>query len=873
MPTYAAMSRGCAFAIVILCLLDASSHAQDKRSQSRLSPSVLPDPSGVAPFLDNRVHRVGNLHLSITNWGFFGSGFRDLLDPCTGRPAPSLEFPAGSSVEYLFAGALWVGGVRNGDTLVSVGRIGDASASEMFPERYPDGAIVELTNRPVLKSQPGSECPDVTFSSEAISEQDLIAVYCDTLTDPRFVITDEFDGRKHTPLGVRVTQRSHAWSFSAAQGFIIVDFDISNIGVDPVEDVYIGLHMDQDVLHLSEGFNQQLGWMDDVTGALRWVPSRSGVRFPTSYTVAWIADNDGDPSGGVYVPESPTGVVGVRILRPPDPTSPLGYNWWVTDEPSRDWGPNLQTSRVDYILGNLGTPYGDKAKYQIMSNGEFDYDQVESALNHEVDGWRPPVRDPLLAQDLADGADARYLLSYGPYDLLPDSSLLLSISVLAAQGFHTDPTNFRSRFDPFAPQAFLEHLNYENLGTLAQWAEWVYDAPGIDTDDDGYRGEFLVINRDTIYYAADGAPDYLLPPPPPFPRLAYSTSRNRVVLRWNGRESETTIDPFSLKPDFEGYRVYMSRTGHAEDYALLTQRDNINYARRRWHAAPERWMIEDDPFTLDSLKALYDMLTDSLFGYAFHPDSFSVPTLDKALLHIILDDRDPSRLDSNYYCFQPFNANAAADDLALANAAAHGLVVDGVIRKLYPTTSPEETHYRDDGTSYAPYYEYEYAIDGLQVAEPVYLTVTAFDFGNAAVGLAPNESSPAGNSEEIWPIESVVHVKEQHLRPGVYPNPYRAAEMYYDQGWENRRGLEPDRERARQVTFYNVPDTCVVSVWTLDGDLVRSLEHRADPASSEASVVVWNLITRNTQAVKTGIYIWSVESRFGTDVGKLVIIK
>ncbi len=37
--------------------------------------------------------------------------------------------------------------------------------------------------------------------------------------------------------------------------------------------------------------------------------------------------------------------------------------------------------------------------------------------------------------------------------------------------------------------------------------------------------------------------------------------------------------------------------------------------------------------------------------------------------------------------------------------------------------------------------------------------------------------------------------------------------------------------------------------------------------------VVWNLITRNTQAVKTGIYIWTVESRFGTDVGKLVIIK
>jgi hypothetical protein len=70
-----------------------------------------------------------------------------------------------------------------------------------------------------------------------------------------------------------------------------------------------------------------------------------------------------------------------------------------------------------------------------------------------------------------------------------------------------------------------------------------------------------------------------------------------------------------------------------------------------------------------------------------------------------------------------------------------------------------------------------------------------------------------------------------------------------------------------------VPDTCVISVWTLDGDLVRSLDHAESPLSSQATVVVWDMITRNTQAVKTGLYIYTVESRFGTDIGKLVIIK
>ena len=65
----------------------------------------------------------------------------------------------------------------------------------------------------------------------------------------------------------------------------------------------------------------------------------------------------------------------------------------------------------------------------------------------------------------------------------------------------------------------------------------------------------------------------------------------------------------------------------------------------------------------------------------------------------------------------------------------------------------------------------------------------------------------------------------------------------------------------------------MLSIWTLDGDLVRKLHHASDPSSSEATVVRWDLITRNTQAVKTGIYIYSIESRFGTDVGKLVIVK
>jgi hypothetical protein len=261
-------------------------------------------------------------------------------------------------------------------------------------------------------------------------------------------------------------------------------------------------------------------------------------------------------------------------------------------------------------------------------------------------------------------------------------------------------------------------------------------------------------------------------------------------------------------------------------------------------------------------------------GYPFHPDSFKVCQVDRALREIVLHEDDPSRLDTNYYCFERYDANDKVDD-TLASYLVDSLKkqMPGVIRRVNPFASPADTLMREDGTLYAPYYEYEFVIDGLQLAEPVYLAVTTFDFGNPEAGLSSLESSPLANAIEIWPINSADVVKNERPKPGVYPNPYRLSDDYNTAGWENPRGLEPDAERARKVTFTNIPDTCTISIWSLDGDLVRTIEHAKDPGLSDATVEVWNMITRNTQAVKTGLYIYSIESRFGTDIGKLVVIK
>jgi hypothetical protein len=112
------------------------------------------------------------------------------------------------------------------------------------------------------------------------------------------------------------------------------------------------------------------------------------------------------------------------------------------------------------------------------------------------------------------------------------------------------------------------------------------------------------------------------------------------------------------------------------------------------------------------------------------------------------------------------------------------------------------------------------------------------------------------------------------LKVFVYPNPYRIDAGYLALGFEGRNlemTLPPDKMRL--IHFANLPDTCTIRIHTLDGDLVREIVHKMDPSDPNASHETWDLITRNTQLVVSGLYYWTVEAADGeTQIGKLVII-
>jgi len=845
--------------------------------------------SSNAPYVTIGCHKIGLIGLSISNQGHFGKGFiPGGQDPFGGGVAPSCIYPYPSSQNYLFAGSFWIGAIVGRDTLVSVGADGWHGTKELWPDAEPRGRII-------MRSLSNPEDED------AISEQDFIAIYTDTLTNPIYVSDGPLDNRPHMPLGIEVTQKSYAWSYSYADDFVLFDYEIKNIGHKDLKQVYMGIYVDGDVGLEGSWDDAQ----DDICGFLREIPSPQGCGFIDTVNIAWIADNNGkyaeEPCP--YTNTSITSVTGTRVVRTPSDSLKYSFNWWVSHGSiNLDFGPRMRGTPDDPFRdfgGFLGTPEGDRNKYYIMKHEEFDYDQLFSAVNHTESGWLPPKP---LGDDIANGYDTRYLLSFGPFDISPGEVLPLTFAYVGGENFHTDCDAFLNIFDPADPMPYYETFNFEELGENATWASWIYDNPGVDTDGDGYKGPkrycvtdstwicdtispdtivcyWLYNDVDTIYYRGDGVPDFLGAAPPSPPELwIIDTSRDtlrtkitsrvneynqgELTIRWNGMRTETVPDHFSNELDFEGYRVYKSLTPNPNGFTLMASYDKEDYNRYIWNSEAGIWQLLDIPFSLDSLKKLY--------GDNFNPDDF------------FARERMFSWQGDLYY-FTPEDWNYSD----LRNP-------DG-IHKAYPDEPPPTTlnldsarlHYPDELTDdkiFFKYYEYEYILKNLLPSQMYYVAVTAFDYGSPGSNLASLENPPYRNYVAEYAADNNSNIEEKGLDVIVYPNPYRIDGNYRELGFEGRDYIDgvysghvvkqealPD-DRTRSINFLNLPHKCTIKIYSIDGDLIRELSHDYPKDSPRSMHERWDLITRNTQAVVSGIYYYTVESEYGNQIGKLVII-
>jgi hypothetical protein len=804
---------------------------------SNLYPKIVINGS---PNVNLEVHKINRLALSITNNGCFGTGYfgGSPVDPETGVSVLACEYPINSNIEYLWVGALWVGAVIGRDTLVSCGAEGYYDIVELWPDAGDNGEMIRRSTQTF----------SIHYSPDAISEEDIICKYFDTLNDPGLVVIDPVDNRPHRPLNLEITQRSYAWSYPYADDFILFDFEIKNIGQFPLKQLYIGLVVDADAYHISSEGSAG-SWMDDICGYKEMIPSPIWPGYYDSVNVAWVADNDGDPGGGVFDFSSVTGVTATRVIRTPSDSLEYSCNWWVTQyTPANDWGPRQVTDDKPYrnFGPNFGTPLGDRNKYYVLSTREFDYDQLECAVSHAQFGWMSPPRD---AEDFANGHNSIYLFSFGPFDVAPDSVLPVVLAYIGGEDLHHNPNAWNDLFNPLNPYPYMEQLDFKNLGLNSIWADWIYDNPGYDTDNDGDSGMarwfYSPDSTDSNYnyYRGDGIPDFRGASPPPAPELKVLTDQGQVIIRWNGEETENSVDVFSKQKDFEGYKIYYAEDNRISDFVLLATYDRCNYNVLKWNNLLRRWEVSETPLDYDSLILIY--------GEGFEPELYTE-------FNSLRPD-DPRNPEPVYTYFTPQNWNVC--DLS----DPHG------IHRVYPhadANDPDDT--TDDGDH--RFYEYEYIIDNLSLSRPIYVAVTTFDYGSRTHFLSSLESSILTNATQAYPMTSSDEVEAEGLGVSVYPNPYRIDASYAEIGYENRDRTK-SAERSRAVHFTNLPAVCTIQIFTIAGDLVQEIDHYYPGGGPESMHETWNLISRNTQAITTGIYIWSVRSEMGEQLGKLVIIK
>ncbi len=102
-------------------------------------------------------------------------------------------------------------------------------------------------------------------------------------------------------------------------------------------------------------------------------------------------------------------------------------------------------------------------------------------------------------------------------------------------------------------------------------------------------------------------------------------------------------------------------------------------------------------------------------------------------------------------------------------------------------------------------------------------------------------------------------------RISVVPNPYIATAT-----WE-RRTLYVSGRGDRKIEFKNLPTPCTIRIYTVTGQLVKTLYKESDPTDGSKA---WDLISDDGADIAYGLYVYHVEAPgVGEHIGKFAVVK
>jgi len=516
--------------------------------------------------IDLEAHDVSNVYLMVSNTGVIGN------DVMTGNGTGF--FPFNTRNNYVFGTGLWFGARYDQDDDGTEDKIFTVAYNTLAgASEFREGSNDQPRDDPLTRVFDSTESEDLALWPDrfrvedpetdelvplVIGDQDLVTTY---------TTLEAFHPYLMPSMPLEVDQRSMAFKRGLAGQAIYFIFDAHNWGEDVMRDAWVGYSSDMDI---------GVSFGDDLVSFIRdrVTPEGDTVRVNMGY--AW--DSDFTESNFTGHP----GFVGITFLRSPgNPTDGIDndgdglidespFNGFDDDGDGRVDEPD----EVDELgLVNYCKFCGPSAPCEVIDpqTDQEGYD-ILSCLSET----NPDTLSNIVCSESTSPSDTRFMVSSGPFDWLPGERHQVVFAMVFA--------------DAVGQPSELEFVGY----------------PPRPDPNNPALAELLAV-KETVQHLFDL--DFQPAEPPVPPNLTLVPGDGRISLFWDDLSLRTPdplyeafveIDPEYREFDFQGFRVWRSRTG---EFSQLGDPDDPDYP-----LTPEAVQQNSDVVSLDlTLLTQYDL--------------------------------------------------------------------------------------------------------------------------------------------------------------------------------------------------------------------------------------------------------------------------
>jgi hypothetical protein len=395
-----------------------------------------------------KVHDINRVEMTISNFGKFGQS----------EVGSGCWWPKGSDQNYIWGAGIWFGTIDNvtGDTLVTIGYGPHGGETEYTPGlsgmSFSDPNAV-IFMYPDLWPPPADTFP--MAPQDHISHQDSWCCY----NDSNYIYHMPGDTR---PIGIEVYQTVYAWDISAIEDIIFFTHEVKNVSDHTLYDCYIGVAADCDIGNEVAG-----GTNDRAAGILgRWYVLDEESLWVDNLGYQWQEEEeqgwDGFPGTiGFDLLQTPFDLVvgedkdGDGILDQYERDS----SYYVNNLPECMWDVDLD-SVPDWRDPSQWPQLGMTAlkRFTLLFEPDIDPERyrVLAGYNFTTGIYEPYDTLP------TDPDDQRFLMSSGPFDLEPDSSVSIVFAVFFANwhDMYETPDSALATIDTIAQHWYDIYWNY-----------------------------------------------------------------------------------------------------------------------------------------------------------------------------------------------------------------------------------------------------------------------------------------------------------------------------------------------------------------------------------------------------------------------------